>query len=122
MAPPEAPRTVERRDVSSELERIAERLNEAQSYLGIDALRTRRGELETEASRADLWDDPERGRVVTSELGRVADDLDRFDALVASLGDARAMDELIVEAASGGAPDEALATELEETLDDLDAR
>jgi peptide chain release factor 2 len=122
MAPPEAPRAVERRDVSSELERIAERLNEARAYLGIDALRARRGELETEAGRADLWDDPERGRVVTSELGRVADDLERFDALVTSLGDAQAMDELVVEAASGGAPDEALATELEETIDDLDAR
>jgi peptide chain release factor 2 len=122
MAPPEPPRTVEHRDFSAELERIADRLSEAEGYLDIGTLRRRRGELEAEAGRADLWEDPEKGRAVTTELGRVNDDLDRFDVLAASLDDARVLEELVEEAATGGSPDEALAAELEETIDDLGAR
>ena len=72
--------------------------------------------------RQDLWDDPDRGRAVTTELGRVADDLARFDELTASLGDAQALDELVEEARSGGSPDGGLAKELEQTVDDLETR
>jgi peptide chain release factor 2 len=122
MAPPEVAGGEGRRDFTSELERIAKRLSEAEAYLDIAALRSRRGELETEAARPDLWDDAERGRAVTSELGRLADDLDRFEALAARLEDAEVLDQLVEEAAAGGSPDEGLGTELEETIDDLDAR
>jgi peptide chain release factor 2 len=122
MAPPEASGADGRRDFTAELERLSKRLTEAEAYLDIATMRARRAELEGEAGRPDLWDDPERGRVVTSELGRVADDLDRFDALVASLEDLRVLAELVAEAASGGSPDQGLADELEEAVDDLDTR
>ncbi len=122
MAPPEAPAAAERRDPLAELDRLAGRLEEAQGYLGIESLRRRRGELEAEAGRPNLWDDPEHGRAVTTELGRVADDLDGFDALRTNLEDAKVLLELVEEAVAGGAPDASLSQELEETVDQLDAR
>ncbi len=121
MAPPEAGGP-DRRDLGGELERLKGRLGEAQGYLGIDALRKRRAGLEAEAARPDLWDDPERARSVTRELGQVADDVDAFDRLQRSLEDAEVLFELVDEAASAGAADEVLAVELEEAIAALDTR
>jgi peptide chain release factor 2 len=121
MAPPEAP-PAERRDLPAELKGLEERLREAQRYLGIDALRRRRDELAAEAARPDLWDEPERGRRVTTELGRVTDDLDGFDALGESLDEAKVLLELVEEAAAGGSPDAGLEAELAETLDRVSER
>ena len=38
-------------------------------------------QLETEASRPDLWDDADQARLVTGELSAVTDDLERYDEL-----------------------------------------
>ncbi len=121
MAPPEGA-GAERRDFTAELEGLSSRIDEARGYLDIESLARRRQELETEAARPDLWDDAERGRTVTTELGRVADDLDRFEELTRSLDDARVLRELVDEAESGGSPDLALAKELDETVDALESR
>jgi peptide chain release factor 2 len=121
MAPPEAAGG-EGRDFGAELEGLSGRIEEAEGYLDIETHRHRRAELEADAARPDLWDDPDRARAVTTELGRVADDLARFDELTASLSDARVLDELVDEARSGGTPDEGLAKELEQTIDDLETR
>jgi peptide chain release factor 2 len=112
----------EGRDLAAEIEALAARVKEAEGYLAIDALRTRRSDLERAASAPDLWDDPERGRSVTTELGRVGDDLARFDALVSAVDDARVLAELVAEAEGSGVPDEALAKELVTTVDSLTAR
>ena len=48
------------RDFSDDIGALRRRLDEAEQYLRIDELRQRRPQLETEASRPDLWDDPER--------------------------------------------------------------
>jgi peptide chain release factor 2 len=122
MAPPEVAGGADGRDFTGELEGLSGRIEEAEGYLDIEARRRRRQELEVEAARPDLWDDPDRGRAVTTELGRVADDLARFDELTTSLGDAQALDELVEEARSAGSPDEGLAKELEQTIDDLETR
>jgi peptide chain release factor 2 len=122
MAPPEVAGAGERRDLTAELEGLSGRIAEAEGYLDIDPLRRRREELETEAARPDLWDDADRGRAVTTELGRVADDLARFEELATRLEDARVLDELVTEAQSGGSPDEGLGKELEEAIDDLETR
>ncbi|HUA96306.1 MAG TPA: peptide chain release factor 2, partial [Acidimicrobiales bacterium] len=106
----------------SDLAALAARLEDARQYLKMDGLRSRRSELETEAGRPDLWDDPDHARTVTTELGRVTDDVQRFDALEADLGDARALRELVDEAAANGSPDEELAKELSETVVLLDRR
>ena len=56
------------RDFTDDLAALRERLDEAAGYLRIDELRRDRPQLETEASRPDLWDDPDRARKVNGEL------------------------------------------------------
>jgi peptide chain release factor 2 len=119
MAPPEVAGP---REPLAELADLRERLSEAERYLGLEALRARRTELEEQAGRADLWDDPDGARAVTTELGRVGDDVDDFDRLATALGDAEVLAELVGEAAEAGAPDEGLAKELAETLGQLGTR
>jgi peptide chain release factor 2 len=121
MAPPEAG-AAERRDFAAELEGLSGRIDEARTYLDIESLAARRGELEAEVAQPDLWDDAERGREVTTELGRVSDDLDRFADLTGTLEDARVLHELVGEAEAAGSSDEGLAKELEETLSGLETR
>jgi peptide chain release factor 2 len=116
MAPPDG------RDLAAEIEALAGRVAEAETYLGVAAMRARRTELEAEAARPDLWDDAERARAVTTALGRVNDDLQRFDTLVAAVEDARVLAELVTEAEASGSPDEQLARELVAAADGLTAR
>ncbi len=121
MAPPEAA-PGDQRDLAAELEALAARLAEAEGYLHLDSLTARREELETEAARPDLWDDPDRARAVTTELGRVSDDVERLATLRADLDDARVLCELVAEADAAGSPEEALAKELLESVGALERR
>ena len=105
------------RDVPSELSTFRTRLEEAEQYLGLDRLQARRAELEKEAGRPDLWDDQDNARAVTSELGRVVDDIGVLDDLGRRLDDAETLFELMVEEA-----DDSEAAELGELLDDLERR
>ena len=84
-------------DFSDDLRRLRGRLDEAEAYLRVVALRARLPQLEAESSRPDLWDQPERARAVTSELAAVNDDLSTFDRLAADLSDAETLHELAVE-------------------------
>lgn len=104
------------RDLSEELKRVRARVAEAEVYLRVGELRARRPQLEAEASRPDLWDDPERARRVTAELAGVVDDLDRFDRLESLLDDAETLHELARDEA-----DEAALAEVEQSLGSLDA-
>ncbi|MGO9456904.1 MAG: peptide chain release factor 2 [Acidimicrobiales bacterium] len=122
MAPPEAAGPSEPRDFAADLDDLAARLGEADQYLRMGERRARRAELEAEAGRPDLWDDADRARAVTTELGRVTDDVQRFEGLESDLSEARVLLELVEEAAAGGAPDEGLAKELAETVTSLTAR
>jgi peptide chain release factor 2 len=114
---PESPGAGEPRDLRSELADLRLRLREAEQYLGIDRLRERRTELEKEASRPDLWDDPDRGRRVTSELGAVSDDIALLEDLDARLSDAEVLHELMVEE-----DDRSVAGELATSVDDVTRR
>ena len=67
------------RDLTDELKGLRGRLDEAAGYLKVDELRARRPQLEAEASRPDLWDDPDKARQVTSELAAVNDDIGAFE-------------------------------------------
>jgi peptide chain release factor 2 len=122
MAPPEAAGPSAPRDFAAELGDLATRLGDAEAYLRMGERRARRAELEADAGRPDLWDDADRARAVTTELGRVSDDVGRFDVLVADLADARVLFELVEEAAAAEAPDEGLGKELAETVTDLGRR
>jgi hypothetical protein len=53
---------------------------EAERFLGLDRLQERRAELEKAASEPGLWDDADHAREVTTELGRVTEDLEQLAA------------------------------------------
>ncbi len=99
------------RDVSADLGTLRRRHDEAATYLRVADLRARRPQLETEASRPDLWDDADRARQVTGELSAVVDDLDGYDALGARIDDLEVLAELAAEE-----DDPAAAAEVEEGL------
>jgi peptide chain release factor 2 len=82
------------RDFTPELSALARRLEEAEGYLGLVDLRRRRQELEPEVGRPDLWDDPDRAREVTTEYGRISEDITQLEALAASLDDTRTLYQL----------------------------
>lgn len=122
MAQPERTTEPERPDFAAELDGLSVRLSEAEKYLGVAALRERRTVLEVEAGRSDLWDDPEEGRRVTTELGRVADDLGQVESLLRDLEEARVLCELVDDAQAAGEADLGLERELVGAIGDLDRR
>jgi peptide chain release factor 2 len=65
------------------------------SSFDVDGKRSRAAELEREASDPSLWDDPARGQQLTTTLARLGAEIERYDALVRRLDDARTMDELL---------------------------
>jgi peptide chain release factor 2 len=117
MARPEPAGTGDQRDLRSELGSLRARLAEAETYLGLERLRARRAELDEEAARPDLWDDPDRARAVTSELGRLTDDIVMLEDLDRALSDAEVLHELMVEES-----DDSVLRELTLSVDDLGRR
>jgi peptide chain release factor 2 len=75
-------------------------------------------ELEQQAADPSLWDDPARGQQLTTRLARLRAELDRYDAFVRRLEDARAMDELL-EAETDAQMTAELAQAVEELERDL---
>jgi len=121
MAPP-AEAAGGERDFAAELSELADRLTEAESYLHLEGLRQRRRELEAEVEQPNLWDDADHARKVTTELGRVSDDVERLTRLRADLDDATVLVELVADAAASGEPDQGLAAELKESVAGLEQR
>ena len=108
------------RDLAEVLDELAVRVNDANAYLRIDELRSRRDVLEAEAGEPGLWDDQDRARHVTTELGRANDDLTSFDTLATSLEDARVLIEMVEGSKAEGASDESLETELTSSIQELE--
>jgi len=117
MAPREVSAPADQRDLRAELAELRSRLEEAEGYLGLERLQARRAELEKEAARPDLWNDQDNARAVTSELGRVSDDIAMLDDLGRRLSDAEVLHELMVEEG-----DDSLQPELVASVDDLSRR
>jgi len=103
------------RDFSDQLAEARRRIADAAGYLKIDELKARRPLLETEASRPDLWDDPDVAKRVTGELAAVVDDLEQHAGLQRQLEDLETLHELAREEG-----DESLEPEIEEGLAALD--
>jgi peptide chain release factor 2 len=82
------------RDFSEDLDEIRRRVADARAYLHVDAALARLGELEVEASKPGLWDDPDAARAVTGELARVKDDIDLIEGLEARQSDLDTLYEL----------------------------
>jgi peptide chain release factor 2 len=109
--------TTDQRDLRAELAELRSRLEEAEGYLGLERLQARRAELEKEAARPDLWSDQSNARAVTSELGRVSDDIALLEDLGRRLSDAEVLHELMIEEG-----DHSLQPELLASVDDLGRR
>ena len=112
------------RDCSDDLAALARRLGEADRYLDVEGKRKRLGELEVELAKPDLWDDADRARAVSTEFGRVNEDVKLLDGLRARLEDAETLYQLAVEEADDSVEAEltAVLADLERRLQDLDLR
>ncbi len=104
------------RDFSDDLATVRRRLDEVAGYLKVEELTARRPQLETEASRPDLWDDPDRARQVTGELSAVVDDLETHARLAERVEDVETLVELGQEE-----HDDSVAAEIESALASLTA-
>src|SRR5436190_11301647 len=105
------------RDFSDDIADLRRRLDEACTYLRIDELRDRRPQLETEASRPDLWDDPEVAKKVNAELAAASGDIEMYEGLVQQVDDADTLGELAREEG-----DESQVPEIEGALAAVSAR
>jgi peptide chain release factor 2 len=105
------------RDVSRDLDDLRRRSAEARTYLRIDELTARRPQLETEASRPDLWDDADEARRVTGELSAVIADIETYEKLEGDIDDVETLVELSKEEG-----DDSVATEVEDALTDIARR
>ena len=82
------------RDFTDDLRDLRRRVTEAHTYLRIDDARARHAALEADASRPDLWDDPDKARLVNTELARVGEDIALVDRLGATVSDLETLSEL----------------------------
>ena len=112
------------RDFTDDLDALGRRLDDAARYLDVDAKRVRMAELEKELGRPDLWDDADNARGVTTEFGRLNDDVQLVDGLRARLDDAATLYQLAVEEGDDSVEPElkAAVDELARRLDELDLR
>jgi peptide chain release factor 2 len=99
------------KDYSESLASLRRRLAEAHAYLRIGELERIRPQLETEASRPDLWDDPELARKVTAQLASVTGDLETYRELRDAVDDVDTLAELAREEG-----DESVEGELDEQV------
>ena len=116
-----------RPDLGEVLASLRARLDAAKAYLRLDDSIERLSVLEKSIAEPDLWSDADQARKVTSEYGRVRDDVESLRALDTELGDAEGLYQLAVD--EGGAELAQLEGELDDTaesvskaLDDLELR
>jgi peptide chain release factor 2 len=105
------------RDFSGEFGALEKRLAEARGYLKEDEARARVAELEKEMERPDLWDDPARGKAVSSEFAARNDDVTLLASLGQAIEDAQTLYELGLEES-----DDSFEGEVAAAVADLEAR
>src|SRR5690349_285871 len=112
------------RDFTDDLASLQRRVDDAHTYLRVDEARRRLGELETEASTPDLWDDVDHARKVTTELSRVKEDVDLVEGLDRRLSDVSVLYELAREEGDDSQEGDIAAgvDALENELDHLELR
>ena len=103
------------RDFTDQIADTRKRIADAATYLRVEELRARQPLLETEASRPDLWDDPDAAKRVTGELSAVMGDLELYERLVSELDDADTLHDLAREV-----DDESQEGDIEASLVSLD--
>ncbi len=101
------------------IEELETRWEAARDYLKMDASRARRALLSDLAADPNLWDDQDNAREVTTELGRLSNDLEAFDALRRELDDAVVLAEFARESLDAGEPDTSTFHELNDAVEAL---
>jgi peptide chain release factor 2 len=114
MADPKAENAL--REAVASLEELETRWSAARDYLKTDASRERRAALSIEAEDPNLWDDQDHAREVTTELGRLTNDLDTFDGLRRGIDDCAVLIDFSREALASGDADWSLLDELTENV------
>ena len=104
-------------DKGSELEALAQRIQEVGEYLHIDAKRERLAELEGQTAEPGFWDDAQHAQAITKQAAELRDDINDYDKASDELEDALVANELAVEEG-----DEALAAEVSDALARLVSR
>ncbi len=120
MADPKAENAL--REALNTLEDLETRWSAASEYLKIDLGRERHAVLTELVANPNLWDDQDRAREVTTELGRLANDLEQFDDLRGTLDDSLVLAEFSRESLSAGEADWSLLNELASTVSDLETK
>jgi peptide chain release factor 2 len=87
-------------DVAADLNDLSDTLASIEAVTDLDALRAQIADLEQQASRPDLWDDPESAQQVTSQLSHKQGELRRVEELRQRLDDLFVLYELAEEAGS----------------------
>jgi len=114
MADPKAENAL--REAVASLEELEARWSAARDYLNIDASRARHAALSIEAEDPNLWSDQDHAREVTTELGRLTNDLDTFDGLRRGIDDCAVLIDFSREALATGDADWSLLDELTENV------
>jgi peptide chain release factor 2 len=116
-----------RPELGEVLASLRARLDAAKAYLRLDDSVARLAVLEKSIAEPDLWSDADNARKVTSEYGRVHDDVESLRALDTQLGDAEDLHAMALD--EGGTELAELEGELEQTaagvakaLDNLELR
>jgi peptide chain release factor 2 len=120
MADPKAENAL--REALGTLEDLEARWAAAREYLKIDASRARHVILSELVADPNLWDDQERAREVTTELGHLSNDLEQFDELRGSLDDSIVLAEFSRESLAAGDADWSLLNELSSTVTSLETK
>ncbi len=102
-----------RPDLGEVLASLRVRLDAAKVYLRLDDLSERLQALEEAIAEPDLWSDADQARKVTSQYGRIRDDVESLRALDRHLADAEALHLMAVE--EGGSELAELEGELTDT-------
>jgi peptide chain release factor 2 len=90
-------------DVAAALNELSVTLASVEAVTDLDGLRAQIAELEKQATRPDLWDDPEAAQKVTSQLSHKQSELRRIEELRQRLDDLGVMYELAEEEGADGA-------------------
>jgi peptide chain release factor 2 len=120
MADPKAENAL--REALATLEDLESRWDAAREYLKIDASRERHAVLSELVADPNLWDDQDRARQATTELGRLSNDLEQFDELRGSLDDSLVLVEFSRESLAAGEADWSLLNELSSTVTSLEGK
>jgi peptide chain release factor 2 len=87
-------------DVAADLKELSDTLASVEAVTDLAALRSQIVDLEQQASRPDLWDDPESAQQVTSQLSHKQSELRRVEELRQRLDDLGVLYELAEEESS----------------------